>query len=433
MGRDSIKQERSVCDRITGIALAVMAVVTCVDLIRYLMLGVMTPFLTMLLVEGLFLLIGITAWKGRMPWLLLIVGGFSVVLFCTMNNMETTLFNAGFLIHAVVSIAAALLGTIFLLRQKLKPTIRGTSVISLALAVCLAGGFLITWKLETDDAKSAVGTATQELWAVPEQFDSVECAQAGTVEKITYQTKAYATDQRSVEKDAYVYLPYGYDASKQYNILYLLHGTGDDESYWLVKYSYNKTMLDNLIATGNIEPLIVVTPTFYVEDDCKDTGLDPLTYSFVEELRNDLMPAVESTYATYAETCDEAGFIDSRDHRAFAGLSRGAVTTYHSVFCGALDYFSWFGTFSGSRTDADYFQETIQSEAFSDYPIHYLYISSGNFDFALPRQIQDYEGLLSVEPRLVEGENTSFDIFPMRYHSIGNWHLALYNFLQKIF
>ena len=99
--------------------------------------------------------------------------------------------------------------------------------------------------------------------------------------------------RRSVKKSAYVYLPYGYSKEKEYNILYLMHGTGDDEKYWLKTNPYNKTMLDNMIADGDIEPLIVVTPTFYVEDDCAD-DLDQLTYSFAKELRNDLMPEIES-------------------------------------------------------------------------------------------------------------------------------------------
>ena len=60
-------------------------------------------------------------------------------------------------------------------------------------------------------------------------------------------------------------------------------------------------------------------------------------------------------------------------------------------------------------------------------------MTSGTFDFALPRQLQDYQALLSVEPRLKTGVNTDFDVFPMRYHSIGDWHLALYNLLQRIF
>lgn len=419
-------------DKVMGTALLVIALVTVFDLTRYILQVQLLPLVILAIVEGLFLLIGVTAWKGKLPWLLFLVGGFSAVLACTMNYAETTLYHAGAGIEAITSLAAAAAGTVIVVRERTRPQVKGSALVALALAMAIAAGALLTWKLGVDTDKQAVGAASRQIWAVPKQFDSVECSQPGIVEKLTYPTKAYATDQRDVEKTAYVYLPYGYDETKQYNILYLLHGTGDDEAYWLITNPYNKTMLDNLIANGDIDPLIVVTPTFYVEDDCAD-DLDQLTYSFREELRSDLMPVVESTYSTYADSIDVAGFTASRDHRAFAGLSRGAVTTYHSALCGSLDYFSWFGTFSGSRTDADYFCQTIQSEEFADYPIHYLYVSSGNFDFALPGQIQDYSALLAIEERLTEGVNTNFDVFPMRYHSMGNWHLALYNYLQKIF
>lgn len=85
--------------------------------------------------------------------------------------------------------------------------------------------------------------AGKSIWAVPEQYDAQMCDQQGTVEEITYQTKAYATDKRIVEKKALVYLPYGYDESESYNILYLMHGTGDDEEYWLKTNDQNKKML----------------------------------------------------------------------------------------------------------------------------------------------------------------------------------------------
>ena len=42
-------------------------------------------------------------------------------------------------------------------------------------------------------------------------------------------------------------------------------------------------------------------------------------------------------------------------------------------------------------------------------------------------------GKIKVTWSLVEGVNTSLDIVPLRYHSIGHWHLSLYNFLQKVF
>ena len=58
------------------------------------------------------------------------------------------------------------------------------------------------------------------------------------------------------------------------------------------------------------------------------------------------MPAVESTYRTYAEQPTPEGFKASRDHRAFGGFSMGSVTTWY-VFLNNLDYFSWFIPLSG--------------------------------------------------------------------------------------
>ena len=66
--------------------------------------------------------------------------------------------------------------------------------------------------------------------------------------------------------------------------------------------------------------------------------------------------------------------------------------------------------------------------------MNYLYVTSGTYDFLLPSQLQQYSNMLNVAGlKLRLNYNTSFDVFPMRYHSMGSWHLALYNFLQKIF
>ena len=427
---ETVKKQAAV-DRINLIACIGILAAGVMEVTGYYILGNLTATVTMLIVEVLLCLTALAAWKGRMPWLNLLVAGFGFVLGFTTNYAETTSYNWGFYMQTGFAAASVLLGCIFMLTGKIKCRTFPVTESAVFFLVLLLS--LVVWGSCTRGDKNMTGLARHTVWAVPGMFDSVDAKQQGSVEEIRYATKAYATDERDVEKRALVYLPYGYSPETRYNILYLMHGTGDDENYWLSTYAYNKTMLDNLIANGDISPLIVVTPTFYVEDDLKDTGLDPLTYSFREELRNDLMPAVESRYSTFAETADGEGFAASRDHRAFAGLSRGSVTTLHSAFCGSLDYFSWFGTFSGSRTDAAYFAETIQSEEFRDLPIHYFYMTSGTFDFALPRQLQDYEGLMSLEPRLKTGVNTEFDVFPMRYHSMGDWHLALYNLLQRIF
>ncbi len=424
------KKDFIIFDRIGLTVFLALCLLAAVQVWKYLGLSLASMALTALTLEVLMLLFAWSAWKGRMPFLLAAVAAGGFVLNSFLNYGDTTHFGSYFVIQAVIAAAWTLLGTAWMILKKVRPSGIPWVPLALVLAIAACTGFL--WKSNADRDRAWEGHAKRMLWAVPAKFDTGETSEAGTLEELVYETKAYATDGRSVEKRALVYLPYGYDPDKNYNILYLMHGTGDDENYWLQTHAYNKTMLDNMIALGEIDPLIVVTPTFYVEDDCMD-GLDALTFSFREELRNDLMPAAESRYSTWAETADDAGFAASRDHRAFAGLSRGAVTTANSVLCGSLDYFSWFGLFSSFRTTREHILETIQSEEEKDLTIHYVYATTGNFDFATPYMVPGYRMLCENVPRLKEGVNTSFDIFPMRYHSIGHWHLSLYNFLQKIF
>ena len=62
------------------------------------------------------------------------------------------------------------------------------------------------------------------------------------------------------ESGVAVYLPNGYTTSKQdYPVLYLLHGSGDDETGWLTK-GRAKTILDSLITNELCPPMIVVMP-----------------------------------------------------------------------------------------------------------------------------------------------------------------------------
>ena len=424
------KKDHIVFDRIGLAVFLALCLLGAVQVWKYLGLSIAGMALTALLLEGLILCTAWAAWRGRMPFLLLAAAVGGIVLNSFLNYGETTHFGSYFVIQAAAAAAWALAGTVWMLLKKVKPL--QLPWVPLVLILLIAAGVGSVWKTNADRDRAWEGHAKRMLWAVPAKFDTGETEEAGTLEELVYETRAYATDGRTVEKRALVYLPYGYDPDRNYNILYLMHGTGDDENYWLKTHPYNKVMLDRMIAQGEIEPLIVVTPTFYVEEDCMD-GLVALTFSFREELRNDLMPAVESRYSTWAQTPDDAGFAASRDHRAFAGLSRGAVTTANSVLCGSLDYFSWFGLFSSFRTTRDHILETIQSEEEKDLSIHYVYATTGNFDFATPYMVPGYRMMCENVPRLKEGVNTSFDIFPMRYHSIGHWHLSLYNFLQKIF
>ena len=181
---------------------------------------------------------------------------------------------------------------------------------------------------------------------VPISYRS-EAEKQGKFVVVKYNTKTYDSENNDVTKLAYVYLPYGYrakDTKTKYNILYLMHGRGESELLF-VQMKRFKTIIDNMIANGDMEPTIIVTPTFYNDESISGNGID-LTKNFSKQLTNDLMPTIEGKFHTYAKTTDEAGFVESRDHRAFGGFSMGSVTTWF-VFDNCLKYFKWFIPISG--------------------------------------------------------------------------------------
>ena len=416
------------CDLVSLTGLTAVCAAALWKLIAAAMLGEAVNFITAVAVSLLAALLGLVAWRGRVPALWAAVCAGSIVLASCVNyGGWGEEFSC--IVWAAVSGACAVAGTALQIFERAKPR-RGFLVplvaFTLAAVFCLG-----SWAGHALAARGQEGAAGHELWQVPARYDAAACPQPGRVEELAYETRAYAADGHAVAKRAYVYLPYGYTEKERYDILYLLHGTGDDEAYWLVEYGYNKTMLDNLIYRGDIRPVIVVTPTWYVEGVCEDDP-DALTYSFKDELKNDLIPAAEGKYSTYAQSCSREDLIASRGRRAFAGLSRGAATTWHSAYCGALEYFSMFGAFSGMMTPQEEFAPTQAGEQ-AEYEIQYLYNTSGAFDFLLSEHWRGFARLLASEPRLIWGKNCSFDVFPMVYHHMESWHLALYNALQLFF
>jgi enterochelin esterase-like enzyme len=112
-----------------------------------------------------------------------------------------------------------------------------------------------------------------------------------------------------------VYLPAGYAGSTdRYPVLYLLHGRGDTKDAW----TRMKGQLDELIASGEIQPTIAIMPdapwssraSYYV--DSAYTGADPgrpVETAFTK----DLIAHVDSAYRTVAD----------RTGRGLAGYSMG--------------------------------------------------------------------------------------------------------------
>ena len=194
-------------------------------------------------------------------------------------------------------------------------------------------------------------TMAQTGWttSVPDEYLRPS-SETGTVYQLTYPSRYYAGNGAEVTKTAYVYVPYGYDQSDtltRYDIMYLMHGWGGHAGEYF-EMANIRNLLDNMIQRGDIKPTIFVSATFYNPNSSSDFSSSVRELrAFHQDFEENLMPAVEGTFHTYAKSTDVEDLKASRDHRAFGGFSLGAVTTWMS-FCYDTDFIRYFLPMSGS-------------------------------------------------------------------------------------
>lgn len=265
-------------------------------------------------------------------------------------------------------------------------------------ALKTAAGMLVL----TDEAANE-----KEFKAVPDEY-KLDASKQGSIESLEY-TTANLTNSTDTKK-LNVYLPYGYDASdasKKYNVLYLMHGGGENESLIFGGPGQNKELkkiLDNMIANGDIEPLIVVTPTFYGGKN--DTAL------FHEELINKVVPLIETKYHTYAASASLADLKASREHRAFGGFSMGSVTTWYT-YINCLDYFKYFMPLSGdcwvlgdkagsdkAKLTAEYLAKVAKDAGYKPQD-YYIFAATGNLDIAYPNLYPQIEAMKQLKDNFI--------------------------------
>ena len=284
------------------------------------------------------------------------------------------------------------------------------------------------------DGKCDCGRTTIfEMDAVPDAY-LAECDQQGTlVEDFTYQTYTYAEGNSTpITKSAIVYLPYGYDPAQSYDILYLMHGGGGNARSWFFETEGTKNLLDNMIKNGDCDPLIVVTPTF--------EGTDNYVYNFAKDFMNDLVPAVESKYSTYAKgDVSPENLKATRAHRAYSGLSMGSITSFLSILNSCTDYVGYVGSFSAGP-DADTANalkltaEVAASLKASGNELYYWFNGNGVKDMAHDPHLASYPYMLELLPELFEdGVNSCWVDYLEGIHDWVWWKLDLFNSLKVFF
>ena len=139
----------------------------------------------------------------------------------------------------------------------------------------------------------------------------------GTKKAITYYSTTTGKDRK-----ANVVLPVGYDESKKYPVVYLLHGIGGDQNEWFSGKPIE--ILGNLNATEEADEMIMVFPNVRArENDAAVYELNVEHFqafdNFINDLRDDLMPYMEANYSIKT----------GRENTAICGLSMGGRESLH--------------------------------------------------------------------------------------------------------
>jgi enterochelin esterase-like enzyme len=234
----------------------------------------------------------------------------------------------------------------------------------------------------------------------------------GHLEMIEYDSKAVGTTRK-----LQVYLPPGYSRENKYPVLYLLHGIGGDETEW-ERFVAPDVILDNLLADGQVVPMIVVMPNGRAQKSDRAEGdifkAAPAFANFERDLLDDVIPAIDARYAT----------LTNREARALAGLSMGGGQSLNFGLA-HLDTFAWIGAFSAAPNTKPP-AELVPEPAAVTPQLRLLWLSAGNQDGLISIN-QGVHGYLKVHhvPHVWNVDGNA--------HNPPEWKNNFYWFSQQLF
>lgn len=213
----------------------------------------------------------------------------------------------------------------------------------------------------------------------------------GTVSKIWYHSDSLGMDRRLT-----VYTPAGYgkNIGKRYPVLYLLHGLGGDEEAWEQKGRVPQ-ILDNMIAEGLVEPMIVVmTNGNSPQQAAPGNNSEGL---FVQPTSN--LPFVSGAFeASFPEVIT---FIDEnfmtlpeKSGRAIAGLSMGGMHS-RAISMNYPELFDYVALFSPAIKpmfrNSSWIYDNVEEKLVKQWSLSpkLYWIGIGDKDFLLDANIEN--------------------------------------------
>ena len=229
-----------------------------------------------------------------------------------------------------------------------------------------------------------------------------------------------------------VYTPAAYDGKKRFPVLYLLHGIGGDEEAWM-DLGRASQILDNLIAKGEAEPMIVVMTNGNISQQAApgygpegfpvpSMGLPKTMEGSFEAAFPEVVKFIDGKYRTIAK----------KSGRAIAGLSMGGFHSMH-ISKEYPDMFNYVGLFSaalnvnGQQQGSPIYQNVDQKvDTQFAKGVKLYWIACGNTDFLIQNNRDFMKGLDARGHDYIYYETEGGHIWR-------NWRDYLSKFVPQIF
>lgn len=292
-----------------------------------------------------------------------------------------------------------------------------------------------------------------EIPAADQDFYALKNVPHGQIREVRYFAKS-----SNAMRQAQVYTPpdYDKDVTKRFPVLYLQHGTGEDETFWGGFQGRAGLIMDNLIAEGKAKSFIIVMESSQSNGiPLGGTATPPAPAApaapaaggaaapggrgggmnfgpFERVLIEDLIPHIDANFRTIA----------NRENRGMAGLSLGGMQT-RSIGLKHLDQFSQIGVFSGGSVTAE---EAAAIPNFKD-KVKVLFLSYGSREIPAPGGAAVPAGepptrgrggngasvKTDVAALKQAGVNVHFYVSPETGHEWQSWRRSLYQFAPLAF
>ena len=165
----------------------------------------------------------------------------------------------------------------------------------------------------------------------------------GNVTKVWYDSPTLGKQRRMT-----VYTPAGYEKNTRtkYPVLYLLHGSGGDEDAWS-DLGRAVQILDNLIAEGKTEPMILVMPNGVYFNQAAPGVAVNMFQPTISNSRSQSTAEVENSFPDIIKYIESNYRVrKDKNSRAVAGLSMGGRQSA-ALSRKYPDMFGYVGMFSG--------------------------------------------------------------------------------------